>query len=133
MENNKAMELTQLAAQGDTIDLAIAEAQGKVKVTRLATKKAPRQGVANRNRRAVGAGVEVNGVAVGKGRNGNLNKVGGIGAQMINNPAVARAKFERQVAEDRKAAARERAAERAAEREANALANLDSLLDEIQG
>ena len=62
-----------------------------------------------------------------------FTKAGGLGKVMVNNLDGVVKNYERQVAEDRKAAARQRAAERAAEREANALANLDSLLDQIQG
>jgi hypothetical protein len=130
MKNNgETMNLTQLAANGDILDFAIAEAQGKIKVTRLATKNAPRQGVANRNHRAVTNEVNFVGVAVGKGGNGNLKPVGGIGREMVTNLSQVNANFERQIAKDRKAAARERAAER----EAYAVAELDALLEDVRG
>jgi hypothetical protein len=53
----------------------------------------------------------------------------GIGAKMVNNLDGVVKNAKRQYAEDRKAAARERAAER----EANAFADLDTLLDDIRG
>jgi hypothetical protein len=119
-------DLSKLAASGNALDLAIAEAQGVAKVTRLKVKNAPKTGgVGVKNRRAVTGEVNYNGVAVGKGGMGNLNGVGGIGREMVGdlNRVVSEAK--NQYAEDRKAAARERAAER----EAEAFAALDELLE----
>lgn len=53
----------------------------------------------------------------------------GLGAKMVNNLEGVVKNAKRQYAEDRKAAARERAAER----EVEALASIDSLLDDIRG
>lgn len=58
-----------------------------------------------------------------------FTKAAGLGKEMVANLDRVVVNAKRQYAEDRKAAARERAAER----EANAVAALDSLLDEIQG
>jgi hypothetical protein len=131
-QKHKMKNISELAANGNNLDLALAEVRGEVKVTRLATKKAPKTGRRARNGRAVTSGVEVNGIAVGKGRMGNLNRVGGIGKEMIANVSGAVANYEAVVKANRREEARLRAAEKAAEREANALENLDSLLDEVQ-
>lgn len=121
-------DISQLAAKGDTLDLAIAEAKGEAKVIRLKAKKAPKtSGVGVKNRRAVTDEVNFNGVAVGKGGMGNLNGVGGIGREMVSDLNRVVSKAKRQYAEDRKAAARERAAERQAE----AHAALDDVLSEV--
>ena len=58
-----------------------------------------------------------------------FTKACGLGASMVNNLDGVVKNAKRQYAEDRKAAARERAAER----EANAIADLDTLLDDIRG
>lgn len=111
MKNKTAMNLTELAANGTKLDLAIAEVRGGVKVTHLRAKSASKtltMGV--RNRRAVASEVSYNGVAVGKGGLGNLNKVGGIGREMVDNLRCVVSEAKRQYAEDRKAAARDRAA-----------------------
>ena len=70
-----------------------------------------------------------NAVSTSGGGFGSLTRWAGIGAKMVNNLDGVVANAKRQYAEDRKAAARERAAER----EANALAELDSLLDDVRG
>jgi hypothetical protein len=128
MKNNQAMNLSDLAANGTALELAIAEVQGEVTVTRLKVKNAPKtSGVGVKNRRAVTGEVNYNGVAVGKGGMGNLNGVGGIGKEMVSDLDRVVSKAKNQYADDRKAAARERAAER----EANAFAALDDLLSEV--
>ena len=58
-----------------------------------------------------------------------MTKACGIGKEMVANLDRVVATAKRQYAEDRKAAARDRAAER----EANAVAELDSLLDDVRG
>jgi len=68
-------------------------------------------------------------VPCGQGRFGTMTPARGIGAKMVNNLDGVVKNAKRQYAEDRKAAARERAAER----EANAFADLDTLLDDIRG
>ena len=127
MKNETAMDLTTLAATGTKLDLAIAEAQGKVTVKKLRT-RGPRKGetlsrgqaggrpTADGNR-PVGAHVACNG---GWAANGQV----GYGAQKISNSEAAKARFDRVHASE----ARARAAERRAEREAAAFAALDELL-----
>lgn len=67
------MNLSQLAANGTALDLAIAEAQGKVKVTKLAPKKARKsQLVFTTGYRTTG--VRVAGVKI---RGGNGHNAGG--------------------------------------------------------
>jgi len=68
-------------------------------------------------------------VPCGQGRFGTFTPACGIGAKMVNNLDGVVKNAKRQYAEDRKAAAKERAAERRAE----ALANLDAVLDEVRG
>lgn len=130
-------DLSQLAATGTALDLAIAEAQGKVTVKRLRT-RGPRKGEgwakANGAGRVVGAANGANGVTTGNraaAGGGQMTITGqcGIGRDMVSNLDHVVASAKRQYAEDRKAEARERAAER----EANAHADLDNLLDEVRG
>lgn len=115
------------------LDLAIAEIQGEVTVKKLRTKKAPKSSGAQRNRRAVANGVSAEGIAVGKGKMGNLNKVGGIGKDMVANLDKVVTNYNKVAKANAKDAARERAAERRAVREAEAAAALDTLLEDILG
>jgi hypothetical protein len=133
MKNNQAVTLSTLAATGSPLDLVLAEVQGAAKITRLATKQAPKSGAGQRNRRATGDGVQSNGVAVGKGRNGNLNPVGGQGKEMVANLDRVVSTYKRVKAAEHRADARAEAAARRAEREANTYADLDTLLDEVRG
>jgi len=68
-------------------------------------------------------------VPCGHGRLGTFTPACGIGAKMVKNLDGVVKNAKRQYAEDRKAAARERAAER----NAQACAAIDGLLDEILG
>lgn len=68
-------------------------------------------------------------VVCGQGRFGTFTPACGIGKEMVKNLDGVVKNFKNQVAEDRKAAARERAAQKRQE----LLGNLDTLLDEIQG
>ena len=119
MTHTKYMEnLTQLAATGTALDLAIAEAQGLVTVKKLRT-RGPRKGETWRKgqtggrptpdgNRPVGAHVACNG---GWAANGQV----GIGAQKPARADAAKRTFDLVHAADRKAEARLRAAERRGE------------------
>ena len=73
MKNNKAMNLSQLAAAGTALDLVVADVQGQIKFTKLATRK-PRQ-----HQLAFTTGYRTTGVrAAGvKIRGGNGHNAGG--------------------------------------------------------
>jgi len=73
MKNNKAMNLSQLAAAGTALDLVVADVQGQIKFTKLATRK-PRQ-----HQLAFTTGYRTTGVrAAGvKIRGGNGSNAGG--------------------------------------------------------
>lgn len=138
MKNNKAMNLSQLAATGTALDLLVAEVQG-VKVKRLRTRHA-RKGEgwskANGAGRVVGAANGSNGVTTGNraaAGGGQMTITGqcGQGAQMVDDLDAVRARYARVKAAEHREVAREEAALRRAEREAKAYAALDELLAEV--
>jgi len=139
MKNNKAMNLSALAANGTALDLALAEVRGEVKVKKLRT-RGPRKGEgwnkAQGGGNAVGSvrATDSNAAGVSAGTNGarlTLTKQRGQGAQMVSNLEAVKANYARVINAEKREAAREEAAARRAEREANAFAALDDLLAEV--
>lgn len=133
------MNLSELAAHGTALDLAIAEAQGKVTVKKLPTRK-PRRGEtwgkAQGGGSAIGAvrATDSNAAGVSAGTNGarmTLTQQRGYGAEMVANLAEVTARYASVKAAEHREAAREEAALRRAAREAEAAAALDSLLDSL--
>ena len=127
MKNETAMDISNLAANGSALDLALAEVRGQATVKKLRT-RGPRKGEtlsrgqaggrpAADGNRPVGQHVACNG---GWAANGQV----GYGASKPVRAEAAKATFDRLHAADRKAEARRRAAER----EAAAYAALDELL-----
>ena len=130
MKNDKAMNFT----TATKLDLAIAEAQGKVTVKRLKT-RGPRKGEAHYTGspaqgggRALGAvgDQDSNPAGLGQATTGARWSGGhgqrGIGQGMVTNLSGVKRNYARQAASDRRAAARDRAAEK-----------LDTLLADIRG
>jgi hypothetical protein len=125
------MNLTQLAATGTALDLALAEVRGQVTVKRLRTRHARKGETLNRGQaggrptadgnRPVGAHVACNG---GWAANGQC----GQGAQMVDDLDAVKARYARVKAVENREAAREAAARCLAKREADAFAALDELL-----
>ena len=135
------MNLTQLAANGNALDLAIAEAQGKVTVKKLRT-RGPRKGEtlskAQGGGHAVGSvrGTDSNSSGTSAGTSGarmTLTAQCGQGREMVANLDRVVSTYKRVKAAEHRADARAEAAARRAEREANAFADLDTLLDEVRG
>jgi hypothetical protein len=140
---NKGTQVTlsTLAANGTPLDLAIAEAQGKVTVKKLRT-RGPRKGetwaTPNKGGRVVGAANGLNGQTVGNraaAGGGQMTITGqcGQGKEMVANLDRVVSTYKRVKAAEHRADARAEAAARRAEREANAYADLDTLLDEVRG
>jgi hypothetical protein len=136
MKNNQAMNLSELAAAGTALDLALAEVRGQVKVTKLRTRK-PRKGEgwtpANKGGRVTGVanggqGTVGNRAAAGGGQM-TITGQGGQGARMVDDLDAVKARYARVTALEHRQAAREAAAEARAKREAAAFAALDELLD----
>jgi hypothetical protein len=139
MKNNKAMNLSALAANGTALDLALAEVRGEVKVKKLRT-RGPRKGEgwskANGGGRVVGAANGANGVTTGNraaAGGGQMTITGqcGQGARMVDDLDAVKANYARVIDAEKREAAREEAAARRAEREAAAIAALDDLLAEV--
>lgn len=133
------MNLSQLAANGTKLDLAIAEAQGKVTVKKLRT-RGPRKGESltktQGGGRVVGTVRETdsNAAGVSAGTNGarfTLTQQRGYGAEMVTNLDRVVSTYNAVVAAEKRANAREEARRRRLEREAEACAALDALLDSI--
>jgi len=134
-------DLSKLAAQGDALDLAIAEAQGAVTVKKLRT-RGPRKGEtwspANKGGRAVGGANGNNGFTAGNraaAGGGQMTITGqcGQGKEMVANLDRVINTYKKVTAAAHRADARADAAERRAVREANAYAALDNLLDDVRG
>jgi hypothetical protein len=134
MKNNQAMNLSDLAANGTALELAIAEVQGVAKIKRLPT-RGPRKGEtlsrgqaggrpSPNGNRPTGAYVACNG---GWAANGQV----GYGAQQVSDLDAVKARYARVIGAEKREAAREEAARRRAEREAAAFAALDDLLSEV--
>jgi hypothetical protein len=139
MKNDKAMDLSQLAANGNALDLVLAEVRGEVKVKRLRTRHA-RKGEgwskANGGGRVVGAANGANGVTTGNraaAGGGQMTITGqcGQGAQMVADLDAVKAKYARVKNAERAEYVREQAEILRAEREAAAFAALDDLLSEV--
>ncbi len=81
------------------------------------------------NARSTDLNVKGAAATAASGRGMTFTKACGLGASMVANLDKVVVTAKRQYVEDRKAAARERAAER----EANCYAELDYLLDEVRG
>ena len=123
MKNDKAMNFT----TATKLDLAIAEAQGKVTVKRLKTRGprkgeahytgSPAQGAGRPNKEAFQSGNQI--ASSGSQWVGNQ---AGIGAGMVSNLSGVKRNYARQAESDRRAAARDRAA-----------GKLDILLADIRG
>ena len=126
------MNLTQLAATGNALDLALAEVRGQIPpVKRLRTRHARKGETLNRGQAGGRPAVDGNRPAgqwvacnAGWAANGQC----GQGAQMVADLDAVKARYARVKAVENREAAREAAAERRAEREAAAFAALDELL-----
>jgi hypothetical protein len=126
------MNLTQLAAAGTALDLALAEVRGQIPpVKRLRTRHARKGETLNRGQAGGRPAVDGNRPAgqwvacnAGWAANGQC----GQGAQMVANLDAVKARYKRIVGAEQKVAAREEAALRRAAREAEAFAALDGLL-----
>lgn len=133
------MNLSELAANGSKLDLAIAEAQGKVTVKKLRTRK-PRRGEtwspANKGGRVVGVANSENGLTAGNraaagGGQMTITGQGGQGKEMVANLDRVVNTYNKVIAAEHRANAREEARLRRLEREANACAAIDALLESI--
>ena len=130
------MNLTQLAATGSALDLALAEVRGQVTVKRLRTRHARKGetwGKAQGGGNAVGSvrATDSNAAGVSAGTNGaqmTLTPQRGQGAQAVSDLDAVKARYARVKAAEHREAAREEAALRRAAREAEAFAALDGLL-----
>ena len=134
MKKETTMNLTNLAANGTALDLALAEVRGQVTVKRLRTRHA-RKGEgwnpANKGGRVTGAanaeGVTVGNRAAAGGGQMTITGQCGQGAQMVADLDAVKARYARVKAAEHREAAREHAAEARAAREAEAFAALDGL------
>jgi len=130
----KTTSISQLAATGTALDLALAEVRGQVTVKKLRT-RGPRRGetltrgqtggrpVANGNR-PTGTWVACN---AGWAANGQV----GIGREMVANLDKVVANYNKVIASEQKESRRQEAAERRALREAQSFNALDSLLETL--
>jgi hypothetical protein len=135
------MNISQLAANGNALDLAIADVKGQVTVKRLRA-RGPRKGEtlskAQGGGHAVGAvrDSDSNTANISAGTNGarmTLTEQRGYGANMVYNLEKVVVTYDALKREEKRIEAKRRAAEKRAEREAEAFAALDNLLDDIQG